>query len=281
MTDEPNKQVERHIRFVAKHYREGSLDTDKAWKKFASGRGIVRRSSFRRYWLQAAATVLVLVGLGIWYTLERDAPDWVTIVSAPGQLKDVYLSDSTFISLAGGSSVRYDVRKYGKERRVVEMTGKAFFQVTRNEARPFSVHTGVTEVMVLGTSFQVEERPSVTEVNVVTGKVLFTAGENKENVILTVGMSAFYVLAKKEITVVTEEDANKLSWKTGLLRFQDTPLEQVMADLSAYYGVRVLNRTKSQGAKLTATFNNLPLDEVLRVVNQTLDVGLVVMKEKR
>lgn len=280
MTNEHNKQVERHIRFVAKHYREGSLDTDRAWKKFASGRGIARRPSFRRYWLQAAATVLVLVGLGIWYTLERDAPDWVTIVSPPGQLKDVYLPDSTFISLAGGSSIRYDVKRYGKERRVVEMTGKAFFQVARYEARPFSVLTGVTEVTVLGTSFQVEERSTVTEVNVVTGKVLFTAGENKENVILTAGMSAFYALDMKEITVVTEEDVNKLSWKTGLLRFKDTPLEQVMADLSTYYGVKISNRTKGQGAKLTATFNNLPLDEVLRVVNQTLDAGLVVMREK-
>lgn len=277
MTNEHDDQLERRIRFVAKHYQEGRLDTDKAWKKFASGHAITRRLPFRRYWFHAAAVVFVLVGLGTWHLLERNEPDWVSIVSAPGQLKDVYLPDSTLVSLAGDSWLRYDAKRYGKERRVVEMNGKAFFQVTRNETRPFSVKTKVTEVTVLGTSFQVDERYNVTEVNVVTGKVSFTAGENKENVILTAGMSALYAMDKKEITVVTEEDVNKLSWKTGLLRFNDTPIEHVIEVLSAHYGVKITNRTKGQGLKLTATFNKLPLEEVLLVVNQTLDTGLVIV----
>ena len=45
----------------------------------------------------------------------------------------------------------------------MEMNGKAFFQVTRNEARPFSVETSQTEVTVLGTSFQIDEKPTVTK----------------------------------------------------------------------------------------------------------------------
>ena len=94
-------------------------------------------------------------------------------------MKDVYLPDSTLVALAGDSWIRYDAKRYDKERRAVEMNGKAFFQVTRNEARPFSVKTSQTEVTVLGTSFQIDEKPTVTEVNVVTGKVCFTAGGGK------------------------------------------------------------------------------------------------------
>ena len=150
--NEHDNKLEQRIRFVAKRYREGSLDSDKAWQKFASEHVISRKVSFRRYWIGAAAVVLVLVGLGTWFTVERNAPDWVAITTAPGQMKDVYLPDSTLVALAGDSWIRYDAKRYDKERRAVEMNGKAFFQVTRNEARPFSVKTSQTEVTVLGTS---------------------------------------------------------------------------------------------------------------------------------
>lgn len=280
MDNEYDKDLEQRIRFVARHYREGSLDADKAWRKFASERAISRRVSLRRYWFGAAAVVLMLVGLGTWFTVERNAPDWVAITTAPGQTKDIYLPDSTLVALAGDSWVRYDAKRYDKERRAVEMNGKAFFQVTRNEARPFSVRTSQTEVTVLGTSFQIDEKPTVTEVNVVTGKVCFTAGVEKENVILTAGMSARYSSENKEITVTEEDDVNKLAWRTGQLRFKETPLDKVIEDLSDYYQVEITNQAKNEGVKLTATFNDLPLEDILQVVNQTLDVRLVSTSKK-
>lgn len=280
MNDEHDNLLEQRIRFVARHYREGGLDADRAWQKFASEHAIRRKVSFRRYWIGAAAAVLVLVGLGTLFMVERNAPDWVAITTAPGQMKDVYLPDSTLVALASDSWIRYDAKRYDKERRAVEMNGKAFFQVTRNEARPFSVKTDQTEVTVLGTSFQIDEKPTVTEVHVVTGKVCFTAREEKKDVILTAGMSAQYSMEDQEITVLTEEDENKLAWRTGLLRFRETPLDKVIEDLSDYYQVKITNQTKKEGARLTATFDNLPLEEVLQVVNQTLDVRLVSNKVK-
>ena len=48
---------------------------------------------------------------------------------------------------------------------------------------------------------------------------MFTAGEEKENVILTAGMSAQYSMENKEITVVTEEDVNKLVLENGATAF--------------------------------------------------------------
>ena len=109
---------------------------------------------------------------------------------------------------------------------------------------------------------------------------IISAGEEKENVILTAGMSAQYSMENKEITVVTEEDVNKLAWRTGQLRFMETPLDKVIEDLSDYYQVKIANQTKNEGARLTATFNNLPLEDVLQVVNQTLDARLVSTSKK-
>ena len=98
--------------------------------------------------------------------------------------------------------------------------------------------------------------------------------------ILTAGMSAQYSVEDKEITVVTEEDVNKLAWRTGQLRFMETPLDKVIEDLSDYYQVEIANQAKNEGARLTATFTDLPLEDVLLVVNQTLDARLITTSKK-
>ncbi len=281
MNNEQENKLEQRIRFVAKHYEEGRLDTDKAWQQFAAKHQVRRTVSFRRYWMAAASVLLLLIGFGTYYITDRNSPEWVAITTIPGQIKDVYLPDSTLISMAGNSSIRYDAKSYGKERRVVEMKGKAFFKVTRNETRPFSVYTERTEVTVLGTSFQINEQPDGTDVNVMTGKVSFGAtGNETDKVILTAGMSASYSMESKGITLLEEEDLNTLSWKTRQLRFNDTPLEKVIGDLNEYYQVKVINKAENPNLKLTATFNDLPLEDVLLVINQTLDTRLAPESNK-
>lgn len=281
MNNEQENKLERRIRFVAKHYEEGRLDTDKAWQQFAGKHQVRHVVSFRRYWMAVASVLLLLIGFGTYFITDRNSSEWVALTTGPGQMKEVYLPDSTLISMAGSSSIRYDVKTYGKERRVVEMKGKAFFQVTRNEARPFSVYTERTEVTVLGTSFQINEQPSGTDVNVMTGKVSFGAtGSETDKVILTAGMSATYSMENNGITILEEEDLNSLSWRTKQLRFNDTPLEKVIDDLNEYYQVKVINKTETPNLKLTATFNDLPLEEVLLVINQTLDSRLAPDPDK-
>lgn len=275
MNNEQENKLEQRIRFVAKHYEEGHLDTDRAWQQFAAGHPARRSVSFRRYWIAAASVVLLLVGIGSYFLIEEQQQEWVAVTTMAGQVKDVYLPDSTLISIAENSSIKYDAKAYGKERRVVEMRGKAFFQVQRDEARPFSVYTEITEITVLGTSFQINEQALLTKVDVVSGKVSFAAtGKEADKVILTAGMSASYSKENQEMNVLATEDLNSISWKTKLLRFNDTPLEQVIADLNEYYQVKIINKVESPDVKLTATFNDLPLKDVLLVINQTLDIRL-------
>lgn len=276
MNNEQDNKLEQRIRFVAKHYEEGRLDTDKAWQRFAARHQVRRTVSFRRYWMAAASVILLLIGFGTYFVTDRNSPEWVAVATQPGQIMEVYLPDSTQISLAGNSSIRYDKKAYGKERRVVEMRGKAFFQVARNEARPFSVYTERTVVTVLGTSFQINEQPGGTDVNVVTGKVSFgTTCNETDKVILTAGMSASYFPENREITLAREENLNNLAWKTRLLRFNDTPLDRVIDDLNECYQVKIVDKAGGRLLKLTATFNGLPLEEVLMIINQTLDIRLV------
>ena len=56
---------------------------------------------------------------------------------------------------------------------------------------------------------------------------------------------------------------------------------KVIEDLNDYYPVEITNKVDSPDSRLTATFNDLPLDEVLMVINQTLDIRLVSRADKR
>lgn len=280
MNDKQQDKFEEHLRFVAKHYCEGAFDTERAWQQIAARRGLRRVSLVWRYGLPIAAAMLLLIGLGVGFWMERNRPDWVAVTTLGGETKTVFLPDSTEVALAGHSELRYDRKKYGKKRRVVQMKGKAFFQVRREKTRPFSVYTSQTTVTVLGTGFQIRESGALTEVYVATGKVRFAATSHPaEEVILTPGMSAGYSAENQEITVVAEEEGNALAWKTGRLQFHNTPLEKVIEDLNAYYQVRITNKVPAAGLKLTATFDRLPLGEVLMVINQTLDTQLVSAPE--
>ncbi|MDR1624784.1 MAG: FecR domain-containing protein [Tannerellaceae bacterium] len=278
MDHRQDDKLEERIRFVAKHYRQGGLNAERAWNRLARDKGIRRPTPRLRYLMAAASCAVLLVSAAALYYWKAHTPRWVAITAAAGQLKEVYLPDSTLVSMSGGSRIRYDARAFGKTRREVQMNGKAFYRVMRDESRPFSIRTKMAEVTVLGTGFQINQQDASVRVHVATGKVSFSAGEGdkKENVILTADMSASYSMKTKEMKTLTEEDVNYLSWKTGLLQFSNTPLEKVIEDLSDYYQVGIKSRSMIRGEKLTATFNRLPLEEVLLVINQTLDVRLAV-----
>lgn len=275
MKHTPKDNWEQRIRFVVNHYQVKKLDADIAWRQFASGQGIRRSVLFRRYLFQVAAVLLVVVAIGVFYLKEQQKPQWVVIVTEPNQVMEVFLPDSSQVSMAGNSEIRYDKKLYGKERRTVEMNGKAFFQVQRDEERLFSVLTEQTETIVLGTSFQIAEQEGTTKVYVESGKVSFS-GNKQEAVLLTSGMSASYSVTSGDITIQEKEEPNILSWRSKSLRFNETPVEDVIRDISSYYQVNITDTSGISGLKLTATFDNMPLDEVLFIINQTLDIALQV-----
>ena len=274
--DEQDKRREAALRFVAKRYRPGALDPDRAWLRFAEAQGI---SSLKRVWMRSAyvwtvaASIALLVSLIGFYQWQQKQPDWVTFTAEAQQVKRLTLPDQTEISLAGGSRLTYDARHYGQEMRLVRLEGKAFFEVWHDEARPFRVETAESRVTVLGTRFQVVVGEEQTTVDVVSGKVGFALLEKTDSVALTAGLQAYYTSGDPRIKVTEQPNPNELAWLTHLLRFEETPLPQVVADLEQAYQT-TLSYSGDADKRLTATLEELTLEEALQVVNETLDVRI-------
>lgn len=273
MDNKQEELFEKQIRFIARHYQEDKLDENRAWEKFSTQANIKRVFPFRRYLMAVASVALILIAVHIYYVSER-SPEWVVIATGPGEIREICLTDGSRITLAENSQVTYDAKIYGKSGRAFGLEGKAYFEAVRDEARPFSVETHLGEVTVLGTSFQVTDKVNAMEVEVYTGKVRLDIKESDQHEILTAGMSAQYGTDDPEIHILTEEHMNSLSWKTKQLRFENTPVEMVIADLSEYYHMTIVNKKATTGVSLTATFQEQPLEEVLLIINQTLDIRL-------
>ncbi|WP_106830309.1 FecR family protein [Parabacteroides pacaensis] len=290
MNDHPaNRREVEHLQksmsFVVPHYQENKLDEGWAWRKLnIAGKKKKDLNLLHRRWLQIAASIIIIfnIGIGIKVLIQRESDEkWITETNSGTEAHTIWLPDSSSVTLAPQASLTYEAAQYNKEKRYVNLTGKAFFQVKPNKARAFTVQTTLAKVVVLGTSFQVDANPSATSVNVETGKVQFSANNLSEDVILTAGMSASYQMENKEIKIHPEEEAdpNYLSWKTGILRFNRTPLSEVIKDLNQYYGVTIIRRAETDNPELTVTFNNLPVEEALFIINQTLNTHLTIKEE--
>lgn len=275
------ERVRKSMDFVPKHYSEGKFDSEKAWRQFVFKRGyrkekksFVWRKSF--VGLAAAAVALLVVSLAAIRWLaepEVEMAEWHTADAS----MTLFLPDSTKVMLAANSSLSYDKKSFGIETRSVNVDGEAYFSVKRDEEKRFMVKMDQTYVTVLGTKFIVETGEGQTSVSVESGKVAFAKNDDSQQVTLTAGMKAVYDVQMQTIKKDDDFEPNDFAWVTGVIVFDAAPLKEVVEVLEKHYGVK-LSLVGDSSRKLTATFNNYVLNDILEVIKETLDVELVIEK---
>lgn len=263
---------DEHLDFVLRHYQKGKLDTQKAFRAFRNkyATNISIRPYRYKYAIAAAVILIISLFTGSLYKWVQPAADWVTL-SSGNQVKEIRLPDSTIVTLAPASSIRYEANTFpGK--RDVEMQGKAFFQVKQNPQFPFSVKNDRAVVKVLGTKFQLAHTDSVTSVWVQSGKVSFSCLEGQESLVLTQGMGA--ILTPNTLTPkrIEQEMPNITAWQSGYFVYDNTPLEIVLRELSHYYGVKLSAAEKSKS--LTGRFPTDNLEEIIEIIESTLGIKI-------
>lgn len=261
---------DRMIDFVAKSYEENRFDPKKALAR--SQNGSLRRSlslSKRTVMLKRIAGVAAAAAVGIFLYLS-----WLTSwtgYAAYDIAQTFTLPDSSSVTLAPGSTLR--LQKH-KDKRLVQMTGKVYFNVRHDDRAPFRVDAGSGFVKVLGTRFQVDALDS-TSVSVVSGKVLFTDSRSDgEGLILTKGQSAVLDPAASKPVEITPKHPNPAAWATGEFIYDNTPLPEVLSELSEYYGVTLVafdaGHSSGESRSLSGEFSTSSLPEILNLINSAL-----------
>jgi len=267
---------DRMIDFVAKSYEENRFDPKKALAR--SQNGSLRRSlslSKRTVMLKRIAGVAAAAAVGIFLYLS-----WLTSwtdYAAYDIAHTFTLPDSSSVTLAPGSTL--SLQKH-KDKRLVQMTGKVYFNVRHDDRAPFRVDAGSGFVKVLGTRFQVDSRDPIS-VSVVSGKVLFSAiRSGEEALILTKGQSAVLDPAASKPVEITPKHPNPAAWATGEFIYDNTPLPEVLSELSEYYDVTLVafdaGHSSGESRSLSGEFSTSSLPEILNLINSALGTDIQI-----
>lgn len=229
-----------------------------------------RYVTFALNFMKVAA--IFLIGLAIFRISIPGNPN--TFISSGNHNNlETRLPDGTIAYLNNNSHINYP-EKFGNSLREIYFWGEAYFEVAQEKSRPFIIHTGDARIKVLGTCFNVKSIPgsSSVEVNVKEGKVLLYCVDGQDNIlseiVLTRGETGKLNGLNHLATKVINEDLNYLTWKTGVLKFVDTPLTKVLNDVSKNYHVQLsYNPEELAGLKLTADFENEDIDAVIEVIS--------------
>jgi ferric-dicitrate binding protein FerR (iron transport regulator) len=236
-------------------------------------------------WAAVAGITAVVAGVVVAHHVRdghgaRNAPG-LRYVTGAAQVSTVTLSDSTQIILAPNTTLTL-ARDFGMRTRDVMLRGEAYFEVTSLSSEPFRVRTerGAL-VRVLGTAFDVAAYPERRDVQVAvrTGRIQVTAAHGANSTI--VGAGAVARLTDSVVTTSVTDVSPYVSWTAGSLVFNETPVRDVLAALSRWYGIRFqLADSTLERTPLTARFSTRSSADVMILLKTALRVTLTFDQAK-
>jgi transmembrane sensor len=169
----------------------------------------------------AAALIVAVAGLSVWTALAPTRYE-----TEIGEQRTVKLEDGSVVQLNTRSHIEVDFTPDTREVRLLD--GEALFNVERDPARPFRVLARTAKVEVLGTQFNIYQRPEETTVSVANGRVR-VAG-----MVLAAGEQADVDAGGRAAKRSDPDIARALAWRQRQLEFDHTPLAEVAAQFNRY-----------------------------------------------
>ncbi|MCG8580797.1 MAG: FecR domain-containing protein [Bacteroidales bacterium] len=265
-----NPDIEKQVQKLwgDAHYAQAlkDIDTNNAWNNV---RTQMHKNKIRHIkWLGAIAAVLMIaLATSVFFGIFSETQE-ITVTTAQNT-EQVTLPDGTVVDLNFGSQLTY-AETFSADIRKVKLVGEAFFDVTRNEAKPFVIETEQLTIKVLGTSFNVKayKNTAESEVIVSSGQVRVDAKEVDYNVVLSAGDAANYSSVSNKLATRKVITPNYKAWKTKEIEFDNTLLPEVLTTIEDTYHISIeLDESLSINDKVfNGTFSQYSLEHVLDAV---------------
>ena len=244
-----------------------------------------------RYWnvLKYAAIILAMCMISYvsYYKGEdhlKNALTEVTIEAPIGSQTRLYLPDSTLVVLNAKSVLSYH-QDFGLYDRNVKLSGEGYFEVARNEDKPFTIYGSDVQVTVLGTEFNFKDYPDIDEISV----SLYKGGVSLENKLTNQKM----ILRPNEQMVMSRNEGSMrkiigisdkvTSWKKGELVFHNSTLNEVIHLLEKNFDVTICVTNDSLGQYLFNghfVISEMTAEKILEALHTTGRLNYVKEKNK-
>ncbi|MCY7351062.1 MAG: FecR domain-containing protein [Cytophagaceae bacterium] len=187
----------------------------------------------------AAVAVFVLAGIGGWYGLMQRQTE---IRTAYGETRTVALPDGSIVSLNGNTSLRFASHWDNQNTREVWLDGEAFFEIQKKPLQGayarFVAHAGSTDLIVLGTKFNLRHRRNEIQVILAEGKVQLHNSAGK-TLTMKPGEVAVARASAPPQLLPTVRPERYLAWTEQRLVFDATPLGDIARMLEDTYGLTI------------------------------------------
>ena len=220
----------------------------------------------------AALLALVITGILAYFVLRSLAGPEEMQLATTIQAEKTVLPDGSNITLNKNSTLSYP-SKFSKKDRRVKLKGEAFFSIQPDRQKPFVVAVNEVTVTVLGTSFNIRETPDSTVIVVETGLVRVNGKAGQVD--LKAGEKT--TIHHRDGTLKKEMQPDKLYnyYRTKTFTCDNTPLWKLVEVLNEAYGTNIIiGNPNIRNLPLTTTFNEEPIDKILNIISQTLDISL-------
>lgn len=190
----------------------------------------------------AAACVFVVVALiaGRSQFEQWLSPEYLTAV---GEQRSITLEDGSVVELNSQSRLRAHFKDH--LRAIELLAGEAIFRVSKDPNRPFRVRTVATDIVAVGTAFNVKADDSSTVVTVLEGRVRVNqrAAAERSAAQVATAVSEFELAVGEQLTLAKSQPAIRVSlrdtgkvtsWTERRLIFEDTPLSVVATEFARY-----------------------------------------------
>ncbi|RHR82876.1 FecR family protein [Odoribacter sp. AF15-53] len=201
-----------------------------------------------------------------------------TLKTPRGGEFNITLSDGSVVHLNSATELKYPV-VFDEEKREVHVSGEAYFEVKKEEKRPFYVVVDGMRIRVYGTSFNVNtQREGVVQTVLVEGRVGIMAEGMDEECRMSPSQLAEYNKERSLIEVKEVDVESYVAWKDGFFVFEDESLEQIMNTLSLWYDVDVFYvNPQLKGLHFTGHMRRYDqIDNILKAIGSAVGVTFSV-----
>ncbi len=217
---------------------------------------------------------------------KDDEVQTMTVETSKGGKFQVILPDGSAVWLNSSSRLTYPER-FAANERVVELSGEAYFEVHHvDENYPFMVKSGGQTTEVLGTRFNVNAYDIDTKISttLLEGRVQVAVHKSESTPqILSPNQQSVWDGQSTKIQVRDVDASQAISWLRGLFSFDDMRLEDILAEISRWYGVDVFFEEKSLKDERFggSVSRDASLSEVLKILTLTETVKFKIENNQK
>lgn len=223
-----------------------------------------------------AASLVVLVACLFAFNHFNDVQSFNEEILAE-TIEQSTLNDGSEIWLDKDASLAV-AKEFNSSERRLKLEGKAYFDVQRDEAKPFIVQMGENTLEVLGTSFNIDNSSENVIVEVESGVVKVST--NTEVKTLTANQRAVLNYENDQIEV-TQFTGNRFTWYKNDVSLSSMEMEEAFEKIEDFYNVEInLSANVDRSCKVTSTlFKDSKIEDLLQVLKETHTMEYVKQDE--